>query len=370
MQMKLTETFDSTDLELIILLQEKPIANYSLIGKLLGLSSPTVKRRIDGLYSKVINRIVAIPKYSRLNLVPSSIFLEVNYTNFDKIEKIIDLHPYLYFRVRTYGKINGIHATFRLPQEGANYLKSFVKELINKNIAKNYLFFEHYSDYTIRGTPRFSAYTSKSGSWEFSWQKWISTPKDKVSRKDPIDDNIEHPKQKEKNIEFSDLEILSLLSADSRQKNVNILNKLTEKLSPQRLSDKLQEIKQKYISTYRVYLNWGVFDFTEVIFNVKTDSDFFKQLLSTYPPPFQTTFRDYVDTNGRKGFLLYLSCPPSHLIDAFESLMKISNDVELYLMNRKQQYRAPLNIKAFDKKKMDWIVSEDYLVLNLFENKI
>ena len=367
MQIKLTETLDSTDLELIILLQEKPIANYSSIAKLLSLSSPTIKRRLDGLYSKVINRIVAIPKYSSLKLIPSSIFLEVDYENLVRIESVLDLHPYLYFRVRTYGKKNGIHATFRLPQEGIPNLYLFVKEFINRKFAKDYIIFNHHSDYTIRSTPRFSAYTSKSGVWEFSWEKWINTSKDKLQRKDPIDENFEVSTQKNTEIDFGDLEILSLLSEDSRQKNVDILDKLSEKLSPQRLSDKLREIKQKYISTYRVYLNWSVFDFTEVIFNVKTDSDFFKQLLSTYPPPFQTTFRDYIDMNGKKGFLWYLSCPPSHLVDAFESLMKISNDVNFYLMNRKQQFRAPLNIKAFDRKTLSWNISVDYLVSDLFE---
>ncbi|MHA1990907.1 MAG: AsnC family transcriptional regulator [Candidatus Hodarchaeales archaeon] len=366
--MKLADSLDLTDLELIILLQEKPIANYSSIAKLLSLSSPTVKRRIDRLYSKVINRIVAIPRYSKLNLMSASCFLEIgNYNNFTQVEKLIDLHPYLYFRVRTYGDLNGVHATFRIPEGGINFLSEFINKLEKLKLIENYLFFQHKDDITVRSTPRFSAYTSKTGSWEFSWQKWIETPQEKLSRVDPVDKSSKTNDSLNK-IEYLDLEILAQLSTDSRQKNVKILEKISSELSAQRLSDKLRELKQKYIDTYRVYLNWEVFDFTEVIFNVKTENDFFKQLLSTFPPPFQSTFRDYEEKNGQKGFIWYLSCPPSHVVDAFETLMKISKDAKLYLMNRKQQLRAPLNIKALDKKSMNWIISENYLISDLLTN--
>lgn len=359
--MRLTETLDITDLELIILLQEKPIANYSSIAKILNLSSPTVKRRLDRLYDKVIKRIVAIPQYSRLNLIPVSSFLIMsNFNHFSKTEALIDKHPYLYFRVRNYGYKNGIHATFRIPENGLSLLEKFLEQLVSLDLIDNYFYFKHQTDFTVRSTPRFSAYIPKTGIWEFSWKKWIDTPEDKLLRKDPIDkpDNFNTML---KSTEYVDLEILSLISLDSRQKNVEILEKLTSEISPQRLSDKLKELKQKFVSTYRVYLNWDVFDFTEVIFNGQTDSNFFKNLLSTYPPPFQSTFRDYETKDGKTGFIWYLSCPPSHVVDAFEAIMNISNETNFYLINRKQQYRAPLNILAFDEESMDWKVSEEFL---------
>ena len=40
-------SLDITDLELLIIIQEKPMANDSTLARLTGLSTPTVKRRID-----------------------------------------------------------------------------------------------------------------------------------------------------------------------------------------------------------------------------------------------------------------------------------------------------------------------------------
>jgi hypothetical protein len=157
---------------------------------------------------------------------------------------------------------------------------------------------------------------------------------------------------------------------------VEILQKLSQELSPQRLSDKLRDLRYKCISTYRVYLNWSVFDFTEVLFNCQATQEnclFFRNLLSSSPPPFQTTFREYRATikgQREEGFFWYLSCPASHLINAFNSLLKISNDVKFYLLDNKTQYRAPLNIKALNKEELTWIVNEEYLLKNILPKEI
>ena len=69
---------DKTDLELLIILQEKPTANDLTLAKLVNLSSPTVKRRIDRLYKiGAIERIQGLLNYPALGLTIVSVFITV-----------------------------------------------------------------------------------------------------------------------------------------------------------------------------------------------------------------------------------------------------------------------------------------------------
>ena len=89
----LSSTLDSTDLDIIILLQEKPLANYTVIAKLLQLSSPTIKRRLDRLYeNNVIERIIAIPRSSILGLVTVGCFFSIKEPNIKLVRNLLEKH--------------------------------------------------------------------------------------------------------------------------------------------------------------------------------------------------------------------------------------------------------------------------------------
>ena len=360
--MKLGDSLDVTDLELLVLLQERPVANFTALAKLLNLSSPTVKRRLDRLYSGIIERVVAIPDYSKLGLVPISTFIRTKRGG--ELKRSLDKHPYLYFHVSVLGDLNGVHSTFRLPPNAKGYLIELLESLKGK-LLEDYFVIEHDSDVGIRSTPRFSAYNSKSNTWEFYWEKWISTQSKQIDAIDKKEDSRVILKE----LEYVDLEILSQLTRNSRKKNVEILESLSEELSPQRLSDKLKEIRRKCISGYRVYLNWSVFDFNDVLFRCEaspTATRQFRELLMSIPPPFSSTFREY-HSNGKSGFLYYLSCPPSHVIGAYEALSGICDDLRYYLLNTRTYHRESLNLKAFDPKNVQWIVDRDSLVYSLLD---
>lgn len=370
----LSPTLDSTDLDIIILLQEKPLANYTVIAKLLQLSSPTIKRRLDRLYeNKIIERIIAIPRYNILGLTTISCFFSIKETNINTMINLLQKHPYLYFYQISYGFFNGIHATFRLPAEAISSLEKLFKKL-KEAVIIDFVLVKHPTGTTLRTTPRFAAFNSKNSTWDFNWHHWISTPATKIARIDNSEDKIKEGKKIIlKELEYLDIEILSALSANSRQKNVDILSQLSEELSPQRLSEKLRDLRTKCISNYRVYLNWNVFDFVQVVFDCKTTLEnmkFFKNLLYSFPPPFQTTFREYKEEKGTKtnyGFYWYLNCPPSHLLAACNAVTRICDDMRFCLLDAQLQYRKSLNVKTLDKEKMEWIIDEKFLVDNLLK---
>ncbi len=92
-------SLDITDLELLIILQEKPMANDSTLARLTGLSSPTVKRRIDRLYDvKAIERIQALIDYEKIDLQVVSAFLQVSFEKLTRLSNILDKYPYIYYQ--------------------------------------------------------------------------------------------------------------------------------------------------------------------------------------------------------------------------------------------------------------------------------
>jgi DNA-binding Lrp family transcriptional regulator len=343
---------DKTDLELLIILQEKPTANDSTLARLVNLSNPTIKRRIDKLYdSGVIERIQALLNYQILKLNIASVFISIPYKNIQLVQEKITNHPYSYYNIRCIGRYNGFHATFRVHDFGIS-LTQYFKKLKNSGLITDYCLYLHDGEEEIRSKPQFVKYDSINNEWHFDFIKWVNVSPDRFH---DIDEPIKSEKKiKLKDLDKTDLEILSILSLNSRIKNVDILNLLTTPISPQRLSDRLRFLRKYLISNYRVYLNWNsIFSFMGLILDCKANSkekQFFSRLLRVNPPPFESIYREKDD-----GFLFYLICPPNHIYPAIDAINSHLNDVEVYILNYASTKRVQLNSKAFDEEKALWI---------------
>ena len=357
-------SLDITDLELLIILQEKPVANDSTLARLTGLSSPTVKRRIDRLHEvKAIERIQALIDYNKIGLIIVATFINVPYNNYTKVQALLSKNPYIYYQVRNFGAYNGIHATFRIPSNGYNNLKLIFDELVSSDLITNYDLFHHDLDqYEIRTKPRFIVYNSKTNKWDWNFLKWVDVPLDRLYRgiEEHQENNLsETPELNE--LDIIDLEILSILSLNSRIKNVDILDSLSQKISPQRLSDRLRFLKKYFISNYRVYLNWyEIFNFQGFVFIAYCDNEvkkYFKILLKYRPPPFETTFREF-----DKGFILYVICPSNHMLDLINVLDSKVNKLEINILDYQTSERYELKSESFDQEKKYWRFDKDYMI--------
>lgn len=358
--MKLT-ALDSTDLELLIILQEKPTANDSTLARLTGLSSPTIKRRIDRLSElKAVERIQALLDYESLELNIVCCFLEITYSNIDQVTKVLEESSFIYYQVRCFGHLNGIHATFRIPKNKLSQLHSQISKLKEDGLVINFEVIEQSEkSEEIRSKPRFIVYNSKENKWDWNFKKWGIISHEKLFKplSEPELDNIyysEYDKPGLAELDLIDIEILSILSLNSRIKNVEILKILSSQVSPQRLSDRLRFLKKYYITNYRVYLNWEhIFHFLGFVFYCICTEEikkYFRILLRFRPPPFETTFREH-----KKGFILYAICPSNHMLDLIQVLDNKVSKFFLYFLDYNTSKRYKLQPKIFNPETKTWL---------------
>ena len=356
-------SLDITDLELLIILQEKPMANDSTLARLTGLSSPTVKRRIDRLYEvKAIERIQALIDYHKIDLQIVSAFLQISYENLNKVSAVLNKYPYIYYQVRSFGNKNGIHATFRIPEKGIPILEEFLNKLISYEMILSFKLINHDNIPELRTKPRFIVYNSKENKWDFDFLKWVDVPTERLFRGIEEDVSTNHSQAPGlEELDKVDIEILSILSLNSRIKNVEIIDHLSSSISPQRLSDRLRYLKKYFIGNYRVYLNWDeIFNFQGYVFVCYCNEEinkYFKVLLKYRPPPFETTFREF---DG--GFTLHVICPGKHMLDLINVLDSKVKLFDIYILDYKSSKRYNLNSSSFDPVKKYWRFDSDFLM--------
>lgn len=356
-------SLDITDLELLIILQEKPMANDSTLARLTGLSSPTVKRRIDRLFDvQAIERIQALIDYDKIDLQIVSVFLQISFDQLTEVTNILNKHPYIYYQVRSFGKTNGIHATFRIPEKAIGILEEYFNKLISLKLLRSFSMINHEDIIELRTKPRFIMYNSKENKWDFDFLKWVNIEPERLFRgieEDYSSNLVQAPGLEE--LDIIDIEILSILSLNSRIKNVDILNNLSTKISPQRLSDRLRYLKKYFISNYRVYLNWDqIFNFQGYVFVCYCNQDakkYFNVLLKYHPPPFETTFREF-----QNGFTLYVICPGQHMLDLINVLDSKVDYFDIYILDYKSSRRYHLQSNSFDSNKKFWKFDSNFLL--------
>jgi DNA-binding Lrp family transcriptional regulator len=356
-------SLDITDLELLIILQEKPMANDSTLARLTNLSSPTVKRRIDRLYEvKAIERIQALIDYQKIDLIIVSVFLQISYEKLETATNFLNKHPYIYYHVRSFGNINGIHATYRIPSNGYSLLEKYFTKLQSMDLILSFKLVNHGNSNEHRTKPRFIVYNSSENKWDFSFLKWVDIPPERLFR--GIDqEELNHPTEIPglEELDAIDVEILSILSLNSRIKNVDILENLSSEISPQRLSDRLRYLKKYFINNYRVYLNWDeIFNFQGCVFVCYCNEEakkYFKTLLKYRPPPFETTFREF-----ESGFTLYVICPIKHMLEIMTTLDSKVEKFDIFILDYKSSKRFQLNSSSFNAENKYWRFDEEYLL--------
>lgn len=361
----MSHQLDSTDLELLIILQEKPVANDSTLARLVNLSSPTIKRRLDKLHDvKAVERIQALLNYKALGLEVVSLYASVPYPKLQTVQSLLKKHPYIYYCIRCVGSTNGVHATFRIPHEGIPLVGELCKILKAKGCFTDYTLQTHHGE-GVRAKPRFAVYNSKTNSWDFEFTRWAEVPPERLLRGLDEDIGEVEPAPSLSELDLVDVEILSVLSLNSRIKNVDILERINHKVSPQRLSDRLRFLKKHFIRNYRVFLNWDeIFQLVGFSFVCKASEEtttFFSTLIKYRPPPFECTLRMTDD-----GFVFNLICPPSHVHSAINVLDARVKEVQTHLFDYKTGERfGGLNTKVFDENQRAWVVSREEMVEKL-----
>ncbi|MBY8993615.1 MAG: winged helix-turn-helix transcriptional regulator [Candidatus Heimdallarchaeota archaeon] len=348
---------EERDLELLIALQEYPLAPASKLAKSVNLSTPTVITRLELLKKdKSYYNVFA-------NLLPDTLDLEIvdvlieidSIENVEYFEKHICYnHPYTLFRIRCFGNFNGLYVQFRIPKNSLDILLDLLNYLKKEKKIRNYIIpITPSNTETVYTKANLKNWEAKLMRWNFDWNAWIQKMASVDSKR-----ILKTPgKSLLQKLDALDIALLQELTMGARRKNTALMDSLkldrTTVGLQQKISRKVKYLEEEIISQYMVFLRWEAFEIYNS-FLVHCDceektTNKLQNLLIKDPIPFESTFK--ITENG---FLWYLRCPASHFSDISAIIWSLSKKVKLYYLDYKKSEFYGLWKGAFDSSNHKW----------------
>ncbi len=343
-------------IKFLIALQQEPLASFHQLARMLNVTPPTAKAKMDkisevGLYYRVSADINC--DAIDLQLVDMILEIDSKY-HLVKTEDLLDKHPYILFRGRIVGPQKGIYVQFRIPKSTTNNLVKFLDRLKEKYIID--YFNINSTGSSIYTKADFKAWNGLT--WNYDWNWWFSEL-DSV----PI---ISSKKYKSvlRRLSELDLKVLEELSYNARIRNLDLATKLN--VEPYQITRSIQFLKKNVISGFRVFLTWQVFNIFNpqiiVIRTSKKERDRLYSNLINNPIPFQSTMR-----KTKHGIIWYLGISQDQMSPFIGNLWNYFDDFDIYWLDYQSTETYCFWSETFDTEKKSWKTDMKFMVNSIFE---
>ena len=362
---------DAKDLEILLFIQDKPLATLSQIAQHIGMSVSNISARLDRLKNdqKLFNGVRIDLENDALELELFDFFFHVKDTkSLNLLEKKFGhYHPYLSYRARCNGYKNGLYLQFQAPKEGLNYIEELASILVDKGVLENYQFIKRTPNFNpVRVGSSLHSWNPEVKNWDFDWIRWQNNIKDSSTKITP---NVEPVKSILSELTELDVKLLAELTLEARSKNVDIIKKIGLPLEPgtaQKVSRRIRFLKEKAIKNYRINLQWSKFFLYQPIivrgYNGNGNANkIYNYINSNDEEDIRFPFRcNYFLADN--GFFWYVRAPPAHLSDFTNFIWEICPDFELYTLDYKSSEVYGLWDQTFDAEKKCWKISYDFMI--------
>ncbi len=355
------------DYQLLLLLQNNPTITYAAIARKFNFTAPTAKRRVEKLQEAGIYRgnsvqydphAIGLTRYVVLSYIPSP-------DSFPIIEEALRNHPYTYQRSRLYGTKLGIYAQFNYPSKDNYLLESFYSELKDKGIITTYFI---YKSTSIRKTLSINLddLSLSSFEWDFDWHNFLeslkkahdatvpSVRKNVLAKMKPIDFKILH--KLTTNADISQRQIAKELETDTTEiwRRIHFLKENV-------LTGYFANIDRRFFNITSNKILLLSFENTENLFkcyNVFVDPD--------KRPPFRFHIEIFIDQDGKKHILLFVSLPQYHEAQLIYSLNYVTEKLKVLNVDTigYNSIRYQFYPNNFDELSHSWKLTKDYVCLN------
>ncbi|MHA1116478.1 MAG: Lrp/AsnC family transcriptional regulator [Candidatus Heimdallarchaeaceae archaeon] len=362
------------DYELLLLLQNEPTISFNQIAKKLGITPPTVKKKVESLKQRKIYRgKTVLYKPESLNLTR---YFFVLYTpSLDELERLeiaLKYHPYIISRSRFYGSRLGVFAQFNYPKKKSELLLAFIDALKKEGLVSSYLFYESLGS---RRTMQIDLerLSLSSFKWTFNWDKCYS--KLLTIEPSPLPSPSPSVLDKMKPVDFKILEILTRGKIPKNDGSFD--TEITQKKISNYLNVETTEIWRRYHFLKENVLSGYSSRFSREFFNINSEKIIFMtfddeiQLARCFTlftderegPPFRYHIEVYRDSKGRKQLILYVSLPQYHEAHLIYTLSKIAN-LRVYNVDTigKSSVSYSFYSEAFDFNKKMWKVDKKFVL--------
>ncbi|MHA1352765.1 MAG: Lrp/AsnC family transcriptional regulator [Candidatus Heimdallarchaeaceae archaeon] len=346
------------DYELLLLLQNEPTISFNQIAKKLGITPPTVKKKVESLKQRKIYRgKTVLYKPESLNLTR---YFFVLYTpSLDELERLeiaLKYHPYIISRSRFYGSRLGVFAQFNYPKKKSELLLAFIDALKKEGLVSSYLFYESLGS---RRTMQIDLerLSLSSFKWTFNWDKCYS--KLLTIEPSPLPSPSPSVLDKMKPVDFKILEILTRGKIPKNDGSFD--TEITQKKISNYLNVETTEIWRRYHFLKENVLSGYSSRFSREFFNINSE----KIIFMTFDDEIQLArcFTLFTDEKGRKQLILYVSLPQYHEAHLIYTLSKIAN-LRVYNVDTigKSSVSYSFYSEAFDFNKKMWKVDKKFVL--------
>ncbi|MBT7912571.1 hypothetical protein HN588_01530 [Candidatus Bathyarchaeota archaeon] len=343
-------TLTDENLKILAALGKNPTGTNQSLCKDVGISSQSLKNRLDQLYSqKILLGVSATVSPFAVGLEAIAVFAEVSPENWSLFEKICDDHPYTRYRIRTFGAVNGIFAIFSVPFHTTHILIDLLEKLKKRGSIQNYELAVPTSSYLSSETD-FGYYDVNIG-WNFNWDKW-----EKTLEADEANGLESPPPSVLQRLDEKDMGILRQLSINSRRKNKDIAKILG--IEPYHLSRRKKAMERmKVINYYRVLVgNQSLQITSHALLNCKASNDVIGSVATAVKQlPFQSTLIPVLD-----GFILYTTTTSLDFPILVTALRKQCSSMEFMWCDYRSGYRYWFYDEPFQNRQ--WKAEYDFMV--------
>ncbi|MHC1628730.1 MAG: hypothetical protein ACXQTI_07860 [Candidatus Nezhaarchaeales archaeon] len=197
--------------------------NLSLIARNLNAPKRTVHARFIKLKKDGLLSIHALPRFHKLGLINTLVFIEVKPGFYSLIAEILKSHDYLFRLYFTLGYRNGIYAHFTIPVEKVKNFERYLED-IRRSRAVADVSISYVGDF-LSFLPNFNFFDVKNKIWIFDVEAYIADIQsgkfDRLRFKEPDTYKIEADKMDVVIIHWLQKDAMTRLASIARMKGVS-----------------------------------------------------------------------------------------------------------------------------------------------------
>ena len=343
---------DRQTLQILTAMGRDPLGSVKNLGKSVGLSENTLKKKLNDLYSNnVILGVSAQVNPTSVGLEPIAVFAEVEPDDFEVVEKVCELHPYTRYRIRFFGSNSGVFTMFSIPQHTTYMLIDLFEKLQQQDFVKGYRI-EVPTSSLLTVETNFDSYDAEKG-WSFDWDIWEGA----LNEEEPLTISP-HPNVLRR-LDNVDMKIIRQLTIDARRKNNDLA--AAAGVEPYHMSRRRKILEELgVIQGYRVVVGEQLLQLTShAIVKCKCTIERTRLFASALEKlPFQSTLIPTLE-----GFILYTTTTSLDFPSLVTTLRRYCTSIESMWCD----YRSSLRYWFYDKPFEDgeWKADADFMVTSV-----
>jgi DNA-binding Lrp family transcriptional regulator len=266
---------------------------------------------------------MALINYQKLDLAYVPVLVQAPIGSLNTLFRVVRVHPYIHYSVRTLGSTDGAFLVFIQPQNAMPSLIEFLDQLASRGVITGYRFFVNAGSKRSFPTADLRLFNPRTNNWDFDWGTWRAAEEKNESASDGGRIETVTVEPELHNLDKCDIELLRILTEDAQAATENIAK--GAHLLPHEVRGRIKRLEEEaFVVGYRAMITYSKFHLSSTILfdcNARANEvELCRKKLLTLP--FPGTFIPV-----QNGFLCQMTMPSEGLPPVQEFLARYCNNV-------------------------------------------